>query len=133
MEQEKIRTKLYKDFDLSFAVNPTTGDLSKKLDVNAVKQSLRTLILTNYYERPFAPEKGANLRAMLFENISPLAANAMQKVIENLVNTYEPRAKLEDVVVRANIDNNAYDVSIYYYVVGFPQPQNLNTTLERLR
>jgi len=133
MEQEKIRTRLYKDFDLSFAVNPTTGDLSKKLDVNAVKQSLRTLILTNYYERPFAPEKGANLRAMLFENISPLAANAMQKVIENLVNTYEPRAKLEDVVVRANIDNNAYDVSIYYYVVGFPQPQNLNTTLERLR
>jgi len=133
MEREKSTTRIYKDFDLSFAVNPTTGDLSKKLDVNAVKQSLRTLILTNYYERPFAPEKGANLRGMLFENITPLAANAMQKVIENLVNTYEPRAKLEDVVVRANIDNNAYEISIYYYVVGFPQPQTLNTTLERLR
>lgn len=133
MEQEKNITRIYKDFDLSFAVNPTTGDLSKKLDTNAVKQSLRTLILTNYYERPFAPDKGANLRGMLFENITPLMATTISKVIENLINAYEPRVKLEDVVVRANIDNNAYEVSIYYYVVGFPQPQKLNTTLERLR
>ena len=75
MANETLKiSRLYKDLDLSFTANPVTGDVAKKIDVNAVKQSLNILIQTNYYERPFAPEKGANLRGYLFEPMSNLVA-----------------------------------------------------------
>lgn len=126
-------SKLYKDLDLAFTANPVTGDVSKKIDVNAVKQSLKTLILTNYWERPFQPEKGGNLRGLLFEPISPLIANTLSKVIEQLIVSYEKRVRLTQIRVTPSIDDNGYNLSIYYYVVGVDKPQVFNTNLERLR
>ena len=126
-------TKLYKDLDLAFTLNSVTGDVAKKIDVNAVSQSLKILILTNFYERRFAPEKGANLRGMLFENMTQLQAEVMSKVITNLIEAYEPRAVIESIVVIPDYDKNLYQVSIYYYVRGFTQPQEFNVNLQRLR
>ena len=126
-------TKLYKDLDLAFTLNPVTGDVGKKIDVNAVSQSLKILILTNFYERRFAPEKGANLRAMLFENMTRLQAEVISKVIRNLIEAYEPRAVIESIAVIPDYDKNLYQVSIYYYVRGFTQPQEFNVNLQRLR
>jgi len=126
-------SKLYKDLDLAFTANPVTGDVSKKIDVNAVKQSLKTLILTNYWERPFQPEKGGNLRGLLFEPISPLIANTLTKVIEQLIVSYEKRVRLTQIRAIPAIDDNGYDLSIYYYVIGIDKPQVFNTNLERLR
>jgi phage baseplate assembly protein W len=126
-------TKLYKDLDLAFTLNPVTGDVGKKIDVNAVSQSLKILILTNFYERRFAPEKGANLRGMLFENMTRLQAEVMSKVIRNLIETYEPRAVIESIAVIPDYDKNLYQVSIYYFARGFTQPQEFNVNLQRLR
>ena len=89
MANETLKiSRLYKDLDLSFTRNPVTGDVSKKIDVNAVKQSLNILMQTNFYERPFAPEKGANLRGYLFEPMSNLVANVLQSTVRNMIASY---------------------------------------------
>jgi phage baseplate assembly protein W len=126
-------TKLYKDLDLAFPRNLFTGDVGKKIDVSAVSQSLKILILTNFYERRFAPEKGANLRGMLFENMTRLQAEVISKVIRNLIEAYEPRAVIESIAVIPDYDKNLYQVSIYYFARGFTQPQEFNVNLQRLR
>lgn len=134
MANESLKiTRLYKDLDLSFTANPVTGDVSKKIDVNAVKQSLNILMQTNFYERPFEPEKGANLRGYLFEPMSSLLAGLIQNTIKNIIETYEPRARIEAITVRANFDTNSYDVTLRYFVVGIDRPQTLTANLKRLR
>lgn len=134
MANENLKiSRLYKDLDLAFTPNPVTGDVSKKIDVNAVKQSLNILMQTNFYERPFEPEKGANLRGYLFEPISNLLAGLIQNTIKNIIETYEPRARIEAITVTANYDTNAYDVALEYYIVGIAAPQTLTANLKRLR
>lgn len=134
MANETLKiSRLYKDLDLAFTPNPVTGDVSKKIDVNAVKQSLNILMQTNFYERPFEPEKGANLRGYLFEPISNLLAGLIQSTIKNIIETYEPRARIEAITVTANYDTNAYDVTLEYYIVGIAVPQTLTANLKRLR
>lgn len=134
MANETLKiSRLYKDLDLSFTANPVTGDVSKKFDVNAVKQSLNILMQTNFYERPFEPEKGANLRGYLFEPMSNLLAGLIQNTIKNIIQTYEPRAKIQNITVDANFDANSYDVTLEYFVVGIDAPQRLQANLKRLR
>lgn len=134
MATQKLNiTRIYKDMDLAFTANPVTGDLSKKLDVNAVKQSMRILMLTNYYERPFAPKKGANLRGFLFQNISPLTADSIATVIEQLFANYEPRVKIQAVIVTPEYTNNLYRIDVKFFIIGIDGPQILSTNLERLR
>jgi phage baseplate assembly protein W len=134
MATQKLNiTRIYKDMDLAFTANPVTGDLSKKLDVNAVKQSMKILMLTNFYERPFSPKKGANLRGFLFENMTPLTADALATVIENLYKNYEPRTKITSVIVTPDFDQDLYIVDVKFYVIGIDGPQILSTKLERLR
>lgn len=134
MANESLKiSRLYKDLDLDFTVNPLTGDVSKKLDVNAVKQSIKILLLTNFYERPFAPQKGANMRGLLFEPMSTTLANVIQKTLNNLIQSYEPRARIESIKVTPNYDINSYEVTLNFFVVGIPRPQTLVANLKRLR
>jgi len=134
MATESLKvSRIYKDLDLNFTANPVTGDVSKKLDVNAVKQSLNILMRTNFYERPFEPEKGANLRGYLFEPMSNVLAGVIKNTIKNLIETYEPRAKIESLLVVANYDDNSYDITLRYFVVGTDKPQTLTANLKRLR
>jgi phage baseplate assembly protein W len=134
MANETLKiSRLYKDLDLSFTRNPVTGDVSKKIDVNAVKQSLNILMQTNFYERPFAPEKGANLRGYLFEPMSNLVANVLQSTVRNMITSYEPRVRIETIVVRPNFDMDSYEIELRFFVVGISSPQTLVAQLKRLR
>jgi phage baseplate assembly protein W len=125
--------RIYSDFDLSFAANPVTGDGAKKYDVNAVKQSLKTLVLTRFYERPFQPKLGSPIYALLFENIDVITANRLQLELEILINKYEPRVRAQDIEVVPEYDTNTFSVNITFYVYGIEGPFNFSTILRRSR
>ena len=125
--------KLYKDVDFSVEAHPETGDVLKKIDNNAVKQSVTALINTAFGERPFNPDLGSSLRALLFEPIDYITSRTIQKSIEYTLANFEPRIALDSVAVEPDEDTNSYEVSIYFSVVGINQPTSMSITLERLR
>ena len=129
----KRATRIYKDLDLDFGRNIVTNDVNKLTDVESVKRSVRNLIQTNHFERPFHPEIGGNVRALLFEPVAPLTALNLQRKIEEVLNNFEPRIKLVQIIARPDIDRNRYQVSISFYVIGVSQPITVETFLERLR
>ena len=126
-------SKIYKDLNLDFQKNIATKDVQKITDIESVKRSVRNLINTNHYEKPFHPEIGSNLRAMLFENITPQMNHAISKQIELLINNYEPRCRLVQVNTQPIFDRNAYACQISFYVVNYPDPVIVESFLERLR
>ena len=124
----------YSDLDLFFSKKATSNDISKVTAVQAVKRSIRNLILTDHYEKPFHPEIGSGIRGILFELMSPLTANVLAKVVEDVIENYEPRAKLIGVTVYPDMDRNAYEVTIEFYVINTPtELVELTVMLERLR
>ena len=125
--------KIYRDLDLDFTANSATKDIQTLSDVEAVKRSVRNLINTNHYERPFHPEIGSNLRAMLFENITPQMTHALSKQIDLLIRNFEPRARLVQINVQPFIERNGYRASISFFVVNTPESVEIETFLERLR
>ena len=131
--KSKRSARIFKDLNLDFQQNTATKDIQKLEDVEAVKRSVRNLISTNHYEKPFHPEIGSNLRAMLFENITPQISHFIEKQIDLLIKNYEPRCRLTEVKNKPNLDRNGYSVSISFYVVNNPNPVQVETFLERLR
>ena len=131
--ESKRSSKIYKDLNLGFQQNSATKDIQKITDVEAVKRSVRNLINTNHYEKPFHPEIGSNLRAMLFENITPTMNHIISKNIELLIINYEPRCRLVQVNTQPMFDRNGYAAQISFYVVNHPEPVQVETFLERLR
>ena len=129
----KRATRIYKDLDLDFGRNTVTNDVNKLTDVEAVKRSVRNLINTNHFERPFHPEIGGNVRALLFENITPLTALNLQRKIEEVLSNFEPRAKITQIIADPDIDRNGYRLEIKFYVIGIQNPIVVETFLERLR
>ena len=126
--------QIYKDINLNFSKHPITGDISKLTNVEAVKRSVRNLVNTNFYERPFHPEIGSDVRSILFEPVSPLIADVLKRYVEDVINNFEPRAELISVIVSPDIDRNAYGVTIEFYLVNSPSGlQSVNLFLERLR
>ena len=126
-------SRIYKDLNLDFQKNTATKDIQKITDIEAVKRSVRNLINLNHYEKPFHPEIGSNLRAMLFENMTPQMTHLIGKQIELLIANYEPRARLVAVRTLPQFDKNAYAVTINFQVVNQPEPVVVETLLERLR
>ena len=131
--ESKRSAKIYRDLDLDFSINTATKDIQKLTDVESVKRSVRNLINTNHYERPFHPEIGSNLRAMLFENITPQMNHIISKNIELLIRNYEPRCRLVQVNTQPMFDRNGYACQISFYVVNYPEPVEVESFLERLR
>ena len=113
-------------------LHPQSGDLVLKFDINSIKRSIKNLILTNQYERPFKPSLGINLSAMLFE-LSTMGTDGivLEQDIIQLINNFEPRANVTDVV--SALDGNDLNVTIYLTISNDPRPQELNITLERVR
>ena len=126
-------SKIFKDLNLAFEQNTATKDIQKIKDIEAVKRSVRNLINTNHYEKPFHPEIGSNLRAMLFELMTPQMNHVISKQIENLINNYEPRCRLVEVLTQPMFDRNAYAVQISFRVLNHPNEVIVETFLERLR
>ena len=129
----KRATRIYKDLDLDFGRNTVTNDVNKLTDVEAVKRSVRNLINTNHFERPFHPEIGGNVRALLFEPMTPLTALNLQRKIEEVLSNFEPRAKITQILADPDIDRNGYRLEIRFYVIGIQNPITVETFLERLR
>ena len=129
----KRANRIYKDLDLNFGRNKVTNDVNKLTDVEAVKRSVRNLINTNHYERPFHPEIGSDVRRMLFEPMTPLTALNLQRKVAEVLNNFEPRINLQQVLASPDIDRNSYELKIMFYVIGSNEPVVVETFLERLR
>ena len=125
--------QVFKDINLSLARHPITGDIASLTNIEAVKRSVRNLINTNFYERPFHPEIGSNVRSVLFEPVSPIVASVLERHVKDVVENFEPRAELIDVQVSDNSDANEYRVQIKFYVVNSSDIVDMNIFLERLR
>tara|TARA_Y100001972_G_C7626655_1_gene314348 strand:- start:822 stop:1247 length:426 start_codon:yes stop_codon:yes gene_type:complete len=124
---------LYTDLNLNFAKNPATKDVTRLKDVEAVKRSVRNLILTNRFERPFHPEIGANVRALLFENMTPVTEILLSERITDTIKVYEPRAIINDVIVSGSMDTNTYTATIKFFVREVPELIIVQEFLKRLR
>ena len=130
----KRSTRIYKDLDLDFGRNTVTNDVNKLTDVEAVKRSVRNLINTNHFERPFHPEIGGNVRALLFENMTPVVSAIIARQVEDVIDNFEPRARLVSVRALPDFDRNAYEIQVSFYVVNTPtELVDLSVMLERLR
>ena len=126
-------SRSFRDLDLDFTRNAVTNDVNVVEDVVAVKRALRNLIQTNFYERPFQPELGCGIRELLFENFTPMTKVFLETKIEEVIINYEPRVQLQNVAVDDDQDKNRLVVDIYFYVVGVPGPQVVQTFLQRAR
>jgi|TARA_B100001059_G_C17472528_1_gene397732 phage baseplate assembly protein W len=126
-------SRQFRDIDLDFNRNAITNDVAVVEDVIAVKRSVKNLIQTNFYERPFHPELGCGIRELLFENFTPMTKIFLQRKIEEVLINYEPRINLQNVAVDDDQDNNRLVVDIYFYVVGVPGPQVVQSFLQRVR
>ena len=127
-------SQIYKDINLSFAKHPVTGDIAFLSDVESVKRSIRNLVNTNFYEKPFHPEIGSNIRSILFEPVTPIVADVLERNVKDVIDNFEPRAELISITANAQIDNNRYDVTTKFYLVNSPSGvETVNLFLERLR
>jgi len=126
-------TRIFSDLDLNFTAHPVTKDISRRYDENAVKTSLKNLILTRNFERPFHSEIGSPINALLFEPPSPMLNITLQRAIVDVVNNFEPRVDLLDVSVLSSPDENSLYVTITFKIVNTQQPLTLDLTLERTR
>ena len=126
--------KQYSDLDLFFSMKKASKDISRVFDIQAVKRSVRNLILMNHYEKPFHPEIGSGVRDVLFENMTPTTSHILTRKIEMVIENFEPRARLINVRASPNLDRNEYECTISFYVVNAPtELVDLTVFLERLR
>ena len=124
----------YSDLDLFFGKRVDGSDVNKVTDIQAVKRSVRNLILLNTYDKPFHPEIAGGVREMLFENMTPIVAQIIARKVEDVIENFEPRARLVGVRAIPDLDRNAYELSIHFYVVNAPtELVDLSVMLERLR
>ena len=133
VNSSKRATRQFKDIDLDFGRNIVTNDVNKLTDVEAVKRSVRNLVLTNHYERPFHPELGCGIRQLLFENLTPMVAIQLERKVQEVLENFEPRAQINNILARPDLDRNAYELTINFYVIGATEPVTVSTFLERLR
>ena len=129
-----LSVRQYSDLDLFFTKRSRDKDVNVLTNVTAIKRSVRNLILTNFYEKPFHPEIGSGVRNLLFENLSPLTTIALSQAAQDVIANYEPRAVVIAVDVTPDLDRNAYDMKVTFSIRT--QPNNIatiNVLLEVLR
>ena len=125
--------KQYRDLDLFFS-RKSNKDVNKVTDIEAVKRSVRNLVLLNSYEKPYHPEIAGDVRALLFENMTPLTSAVIARKVQDVIENFEPRARLTGVQAIPDFDRNAYEVTVYFYVVNAPtELVEVTQLLERLR
>ena len=125
--------KIYSDIDFTFTRVPVTGDVAVSYDFQAVTRSVRNLVKTNNYDRLFNPDLGSKLNALLFEPMNPMTENGIENEIAEMINAYEPRAILQTVKVQSNDAQNAYNVTISFYLQNATTPSTISIILERNR
>lgn len=123
----------YSDLDLDFFAHPTTKDVQRQTGESAIRRSVRNLIFTNYYERPFRSEIGSDVTALLFENITPFVEILIQNAIVDVLSEFEPRIKVIDVTVVTDPDSNGFNVTVRYVILNRNMASTVSMFLERIR
>lgn len=123
----------YIDFNTAFLQHPVSNDLGRIYDAEAVKTSIRHLILTNKYERRLNPQIGSNVQKILFEPMDGTTTSVLQNYIRETIQNYEPRAILQSVIVTPDYDNQSYQISIIFSTVFTQNAVNLSFYLYRVR
>jgi phage baseplate assembly protein W len=131
--KSKRSNRIYADLNLSFTKNPATKDVARLFDVQAIKRSVKNIILTNKYERPFDSDFGCNLRGFLFENITEPLLVIIKDRVAMAIEKYEPRVSVEDVVVREDVDKNGLSIMVSFLINGTEAPVSVSTFLQRVR
>ena len=131
--KSKRSNRIYSDLNLSFTKNPATKDVARLFDVQAIKRSVKNIILTNKYERPFDSDFGCNLRGFLFENITEPLLVIIKDRVAMAIEKYEPRVTVEDVVVRDDQDKNGISIMVSFLINGTEAPVSVSTFLQRVR
>ena len=127
-----IANRTYKDLAYSMFANPMSGDIGKKTGAAAVKQAIVSILKTNFGERLFAPEFGSNIRGLLFEQMTPITEQRMKKEVESAVARHEPRAEVLGISVKAQEEQNRYEISIVFNVASEAETQKLTTYFDVL-
>ena len=138
VNESSLTTYTYRDFSLFFTKNPVTGDISTLTDVADVKRSIRNLVLTNEFDRPFHPEIASHVRDLLFQPFTAITYNLLRNRIDKVLEIYEPRAKLTRIEIDdrefQNMDNNTLSVKIFFTLNNAPtNEENVDIMLERIR
>ena len=131
-----VDTYIYKDLSLFFTPNPVSGDVTMVTDVQDIKRSVRNLVMTNRFEKPFHPEIASHVRDLLFERFTPITFNLLRNRIETVLANYEPRVSVTDVEIDdtgESIDDNELNVRIFFTLRNDPQIQSVDILLERVR
>jgi len=131
--QKTKKITIYTDFKKNLEVSPISDDLTLLKDEDAVKESIKNLLLTNRGERLMQPSIGGNIKAMLFENITPGVLTMIEDQVRTTIDLYEPRAEVIDVVVTSNIDDNVVKIQVQFYIRNNQQPISVDVFLERTR
>ena len=126
-------TKTWADFDLNFRSHPNTGNLSIKQNADSIIASLKHLLLTNHYERPFHPEIGCNITKHLFDPISVATTLRIKQTILDTINNFEPRVTLQSVAVEAKESENGYQIKLEFFIVNEEVQRQTIFFLERIR
>ena len=129
-------TFIHKDLNLYFTKHPLTSDVTKVTDVQAIKRSIRNLVLTKKGERLFHPEIGSNIAASLFETMTPIAEVELDNSIRDIIGIYEPRANVTQVITKEGsyLDSNSLNVSIHFTLVNTPNDiHQVDVLLEKVR
>ena len=131
--QNKITSRRwYTDIDLNITPHPSSGDLVLKQDKDAVKRSIRNIMLTNHYERPFKPNFGANLRSLLFELADDITKMEIRQQIVEALQNFEPRVAVDNIYLTQDRANRLH-INLHYGVRGVKEPQELEVILQRVR
>ena len=115
-------SKSFKDISMSFKYNPLSGDLISLSNENAIARAVRNIVLTTPGEKFFDPDFGSSVSEILFENVDDITAISIEDEIKNCLGNYEPRVELIDVFVDPNFDENQFDVTITYRIIGVDLP-----------
>lgn len=126
-------TRTFVDLDLNFNIHPVRKDINVFKGEYAVINSVKNLVLTNFYERPFQPEIGSNVRRLLFENVDMIVAAQLEKAIEETINNFEPRARVSKIIATPSPDENKYGIYLEFFVINNASPITINFFLERVR
>jgi phage baseplate assembly protein W len=126
-------TREYKDLDLNFLVHPIRKDINKLTNEMAIINSIKNIILTSHYEKPFQPDFGSNVRKLLFENLDIITASALEREIEQTISNFETRVRVVSVRAIPDFNNNGFSVQMEFYIINQTSPVSISFLLERLR
>jgi phage baseplate assembly protein W len=125
--------RTFKDLDLNFNIHPVRKDINTHNNEYAIINSVKNLVLTNHYERPFQPEIGSNIRKLLFENLDAVTAARIEREIQETIDNFEPRVRTSRVTAVAAPDENGYKIELEFFIINNSNPITINFFLERIR